>query len=370
MYIGILCTMIDGFGRRGYDNSQEVGLGRALARKGHTVIIYKGVYPEDRADEIGIEERLDIRYIPMEHVGAHGKMNTDLLDIKLDGLFCFSDQQIFLPHVYKWCRHNEVCFIPYVGTAHSLGHNLKSLVMNTIFAMGTLKIYKHVTVVAKTVAAEDELLSLGVSDTKVAPAGLDEAVLKRDFRKYDRDAIRREYGFAPDDVILCNVSGFSPEKRPLELIDIFLKVRGKKKFKLIIVGKGPLEAELHAKISENDLWGEVNVYPEIPYDRMWEIYVMSDYYLNLNKGEIFGMSVMEAVYYCISVAAVKAIGPSTTLKDLRGHKLCDNDDDIARWVLAPYPDRTDLEVSAYKLQKNFSWNKCADTIVDIIKDKQ
>ena len=366
MYIGILCTMINGFGRRGYYNSQEVGLGRTLARMGHTVIIYKGVYPEDRPDEVNIEERLNIRYIPMEHIGAHGKMNTDLLDKDLSGLFCFADQQIFLPHVYKWCRKNKVRFIPYVGTAHSLDHNLKSVITNTLFAMGTLKIYKHEHVVAKTVAAEDELLSLGVCDTTVAPVGLDDAVLKKDFRDYDRDALRRGYGYAPDDVILCNVSRLSPEKRTLELIDIFLKVRGKKKFKLIIVGKGPLEDELRAKISENNLWDEVAVYPEIPYDRMWEIYVMSDYYLNLNKGEIFGMSVMEAVYYCTSVAAIKAIGPSTTLKGLKGHKLCDSDDDIARWVLAPYPDKTDLEVSAYKILRDFNWNKCADTIVDII----
>lgn len=27
MKLGILCTMINGFGRRGYYNSQEVGLG-------------------------------------------------------------------------------------------------------------------------------------------------------------------------------------------------------------------------------------------------------------------------------------------------------------------------------------------------------
>ena len=35
MKLGILCTMINGFGRRGYYNSQEVGLGRALAAMGH-----------------------------------------------------------------------------------------------------------------------------------------------------------------------------------------------------------------------------------------------------------------------------------------------------------------------------------------------
>ena len=65
--------------------------------------------------------------------------------------------------------------------------------------------------------------------------------------------LRKEHGFEADDVILCNVSRLSWEKRPLELIDLFLQVKGKKKFKLIIVGNGPLEEELNEKIRKNGL---------------------------------------------------------------------------------------------------------------------
>ena len=68
---------------------------------------------------------------------------------------------------------------------------------------------------------------------------------------------------------------------------------------------------------------------------MWEIYEMSDYYLNMNKGEIFGMAIMEAVYYKTSVAAIRALGPSVTLKDMKGHKLCENDDEMAEWITGP-----------------------------------
>ena len=51
MKLGILCTMINGFGRRGYYNSQEIGLGRALARKGHEVMIYKGIDPSGKKSD-------------------------------------------------------------------------------------------------------------------------------------------------------------------------------------------------------------------------------------------------------------------------------------------------------------------------------
>ena len=43
MKLGILCTMMKRFGIKGFYNSQEIGLGRALSEMGHTVIIYKGV---------------------------------------------------------------------------------------------------------------------------------------------------------------------------------------------------------------------------------------------------------------------------------------------------------------------------------------
>lgn len=77
-------------------------------------------------------------------------------------------------------------------------------------------------------------------------------------------------------MILCNVSRLSWEKRPLELIDLFLQVKGKKKFKLIIVGNGPLEEELNEKIRKNGLEKEVKIYPNVPYEKMWEIYEMSE----------------------------------------------------------------------------------------------
>ena len=156
--------------------------------------------------------------------------------------------------------------------------------------------------------------------------------------------LRKEHGFEADDVILCNVSRLSWEKRPLELIDLFLQVKGKKKFKLIIVGNGPLEEELNEKIRKNGLEKEVKIYPNVPYEKMWEIYEMSDYYLNMNKGEIFGMAIMEAVYYKTSVAAIRALGPSVTLKDMKGHKLCENDDEMAEWITGPYPsEKWDLQ---------------------------
>lgn len=369
MKLGILCTMINGFGRRGYYNSQEIGLGRALARKGHEVMIYKGIDPSEKEEKVQVEKNLTIWYLPMKHLGAHGFMDCKNLDPQLKALFCFGDQQIFLPHVYRWCRRRRIPFVAYVGTAHSLDSNFKSKVMNALFAAGTLRIYKKNPVLAKTSAAKEELRQLGVPHAVIAPVGLDTAVLKKNIPADEKMRLRKEHGFEADDVILCNVSRLSWEKRPLELIDLFLQVKGKKKFKLIIVGNGPLEEELNEKIRKNGLEKEVKIYPNVPYEKMWEIYEMSDYYLNMNKGEIFGMAIMEAVYYKTSVAAIRALGPSVTLKDMKGHKLCENDDEMAEWITGPYPSEKDLQESFEKMAATFTWDRCADAFLQASSEK-
>lgn len=51
MKLGIICTMINGFGRRGFYNTQEIGLGRELVRQGHAVTIYKCVKKRAQAKQ-------------------------------------------------------------------------------------------------------------------------------------------------------------------------------------------------------------------------------------------------------------------------------------------------------------------------------
>ena len=362
MKLAILCTMMKRFGMKGFYNSQEIGLGRALAELGHTVVIYKGVKDRKQVETVQLGERLTVRYMFMPYFGAHGWMRTGLLDRDLDGLFCFADQQIFLPHVAAWCRRNGVVFVPYVGTTYSLYVNtLRGKVMDTAFACTTLRLYRKIPILAKTEAAKKELENLGVDGSLIslAPVGLDTGVLKQDFLSADRAALRRELGFEEDDVILCNVARLEEDKRPLDLLKVFMDVRGKKKFRLLMVGKGALRQAVDEKIAEYGIEKEVTILPRVPYAEMWKIYTISDYYLNMSEVEIFGMAIMEAVYYRTSVAARRAIGPSLTLKGMRGHRLCDSDAEIEAWITGTYPTQEELKESAEKVVTDFSWKPCA-----------
>ena len=373
MKIGILCTMINGFGRKGFYNIQEIGLGRALARKGHEVKVYKcikkkrGMRPEKAEAEPG----LTVYYLPIGGLGAHGYLRSNVISKELDGLLCFADNQVLLPHIYRFCMKNGICFVPYVGTTFSLHSGLHAKVMDTWFHMGTLKIFKRNTVIAKTETAKRELEALGVDDITIAPVGLDIMVLKSDFRSYDRDRLREVYGYDRDDVVICSVARLEPEKRPLELLEMLYRMKDRKRFRLLLVGEGILRQDVDRKIEEYGMENEVKIFDRVPYGEMWKIYTASDYFVNMNRSEIFGMAVMEAVYYETSVAAIKAPGPSITLDGMEGHCLCRDDQEIEQWLTGKYPPEEVLTESAEKMEKKFSWNRCADTFIAIVeRDKR
>ncbi|MDO4960870.1 MAG: glycosyltransferase [Eubacteriales bacterium] len=372
MNLGIVCTMVNGFGRKGFYNSQEIGLGRALRKLGNEVTIYKCIMKGETPSEETIEDGFSIHYIMMPSVGAHAYLDTHVLDKNLDGILCFADNQWFLPHIYKFCKNNRIAFVPYIGTTFSFYQNtLRGRVSDLIFKNGTLKLYSKIPVLAKTEGAIKELNGLGIKSDNItlAPVGLDEGLLHTDFEDADKAELKKELGFEPDDVVICNVSRLEHEKRPLELLDIFDRIKDKKKFKLIIVGKGSLVDEVKAK-AERIAPGSVRVLSGVPYNEMWKIYTMSDYYVNMSIYEIFGMAIMEAVYYCASVAAITAPGPRITLKDMKGHKICETDEEIEEWLLKDHPDESVLKASSEKMLRDFSWRRCAEAFVGIVNSSK
>lgn len=373
MKLAILCTMVKRFGRKGVYNSQEIGLGRALAALGHTVIIYKGTDDRSQVETLHLEDSLVIHYLYMPHFGAHGYITNHRMETDFDGMLCFSDQQIFIRHVYSFCRRHHIAFVPYIGTTYSLHVNsLRGDVMNRVFAMTTLPLYRRIRLLAKTDSAKRELENLGVpgSSITVAPVGIDAKELKKDYMEADRIALRREYGFEPDDVILCNVARLEPDKRTLDLLRLFSRIRERKKFRLLIVGDGSMREAVIARIRELGIEASVTLLPRVPYQDMWKIYTLSDYYLNLSKTEIFGMAIMEAVFYQTSVAAINALGPSLTLKDMKGHALCQSDEEIERWVLGPYPAQEDLAESSARMIREFSWQRTAQAFLRLVEEER
>ena len=370
MKLGILVTISNGFGKKGFYLSQEIGLGRRLHAGGHEVTVYKCVPHTSPEEWESLDMGLSIHYIPTRSLGVHGYLPAHTIDPGLDALVAFADTQIFLPHIIRFCERNGICFIPYVGLAHSTQRKPRSQLMDAAFAHSTLKHYRNRPVLAKTPTVIRELQALGVKRCRLAPVGLDPVELKVDFRSEDRQALRAEYGYADDDTVVSFVGRLEPEKRPLDCLQIVARLAQRfphRRYRLLVVGDGSQRPAVDRAVADLGLSGMVTIIECIPHEDIWKIHYISDYIVNCCDHEIFGMALMEGVFYESSAAAVHAPGPDFILEGLAGHALCSGADDIERWIAEGNPSPSDLRASSEYLLKRFSWDRCANEIEDIAR---
>lgn len=98
---------------------------------------------------------------------------------------------------------------------------------------------------------------------------------------------------------------------------------------------------------------------------MWQIHYIADYFVNLRSEEIFGMAIMEAVYYKSCVVAIKAPGPNTILESMDGHYLCDKFSEIPLIISKSQINDEYLSQGKTRLQSFFTWKGVYDTIMKV-----
>ena len=150
------------------------------------------------------------------------------------------------------------------------------------------------------------------------------------FEEADKDLLREKEGFGTvghgnadgtgtEDRILLFVGRLNYEKRPLDMFRI-LDMLNEDRYKLIIIGDGILWDEVCAKAREYG--NRVKVHRQIPHDKMWQYYVMSDYFVNLWDREIFGMAITEAIYYMVPSFLISAPGPRVIAAGMDNAFIC------------------------------------------------
>ena len=313
MKIGILQTAYKKASEYGaFYNVQELGLARALASNGIDVVLYKAVDGEDSTIE-EYEGKLTIKLVGVRYIGINGLFDVEKLDRSIDVLVYFCDTQIVVPKVYKWCNDNKVTFLPYIGVIHSHSESfIKRLIMG-IAARKNLAVYKKCQVLAKTPAMKKELENIGCNKVTIFPVGLDETVMTGSSDYGTNGDIGERIHKCVEHILY--VGRMEEEKQPLMMLDIYDELlKHSKNLKLTMIGDGYLyndaKARLDEIISTNNLSkDQAVIIKKVAYKDMPEFYKKADIYVNLNKVEILGMSILEAMYYGSLVVAIDAPGP-------------------------------------------------------------
>ena len=291
---------------------QDEGLAKELIGRGHDVTIHRFV-ADGQSSEDGM-----IRYHKVRHLGNNSIPEVSVLDEKADAIICFSDISIFTYKIADFADANNIIFIPYVGVLTSKSTNAIIRNLMNIVAGRTISLYKNRTVLAKTEKVKDELLSHGVSDVRVANIGID-------FSRLNKDYVKKN-----DICTVLMVGRLEEDRTPMGAADIIGNIYSRTTdVRFIIVGDGSLKMSIFDKIKEKtgqdviacslediDKAGPgIYSIPKVPNDLMYKVYEFSDFYINLNVNEIFGMSLLEAMYYENVPYAIHAPGPDDIIDE-------------------------------------------------------
>lgn len=366
MKIGIIVLSVGSFGTKGFYNLQEVGLAKALDAYGNKVQVYKPVPKSEKETT----ERIDgtknglISYLPSKQIGSNGVPDLAKLDTRLDALICFSDTQIMLPNVFRWAQKYKIPFFPYIGVVEShSNHWVKKTLIDFLFRRN-VAVYKKCHCLAKTVSVRDYLKTRNVSHTTVVPVGLDTDLLHDQNEAVCAADLKRKHGYQEADKIILFIGRLIDEKQPVRMIELFSEIVKKDaSYRLLMVGKGELKEAVEERIAKYKLQDRVKTMASIPNSEIWELYQLADAFVNLNQQEIFGMAILEAMYYGCKVVAWRAPGPDMIIENGRSGWLAESEEEIIQKVLENKPLGTEAH---QRVVHAFTWEGSAKKILSVI----
>ncbi len=129
-----------------------------------------------------------------------------------------------------------------------------------------------------------------------------------------RPSLRESFGIARDaGPVILSVSRLAESKQPMVLLEAFRKVRADTRCALLLVGSGPLEQELRARV-DRDRIPDVYFAGFLNRSQVTSAYAAADIFALLSGwGETFGIAVAEAMHFGLALLLSDRVGSAPDL---------------------------------------------------------
>lgn len=346
-------------------NCQEIGLAKSLSAMGHEVYVLMAGSKFTR-DVTGNDNPVTVYTLPFKSINQALSLFQGWKSI-LSGL----DPDIIQIHefgmlmsylVVNWAKKRNIPTVliqgPYEPTRKPLFKQLEVMFNKTF---GKYILNNVAGIGCKTIRASEYIYSYSERNTMITPVGLD---VERFATATDRDW-RKDLNIQNKKVLLY-VGKLEPRRNPLFLVEIAKNLPSD--YVMLIAGDGPQfeSAQEQAKGYERIIF-----LGKLTQQLLPSLYRQSDLFLLASDYEIFGMVIMEAMYFGVPVISSDTAGAETLISNW-DDGIIEKKMDVDIWVkdlCSLLNDKTRYaqiaEHAAKKAENHFPWKFAVLKFIDL-----
>lgn len=351
-------------------NNQELGLAKALVDRGYRVTLIFSNKEKGKTTVIHNGHEIKIYFLPYVSlklafsysIGLKKllqSMNIDILHLQGVGILM---SYIALKWAKKWNLKTVIVQGNYELTRKKIPHILEKFFMKTC---GTY-ILKNVDAVGvKTLFAQNFLKEYYNREMFVTPIGLDQTK----FQDGLEISYRKKLGIENKKVLLY-IGNFEARRNVYFLIDVLKKLPSE--YVLIMAGKGVLFDDVKKKIERDQLQERCLLLGSLSQNELPSLYRESDLFLLATNYEIYGMVILESMYFGTPVLTTISAG-SQMLIDDDVDGFLQNELDASLWTkkINTIFEQNRIEVAGVKakekIEHQFLWNKTVDGFIEMYR---
>ena len=381
MRILIIRTFPDILDWRSY-NVQEIGLARALVRRGHKcdIALYNG-RNQDSTETYAFEEEGKTYSFFIYKCKGYSFLKNGVMPKVKKLIYQYDVIQV---HEYDqllswWLYTREyVPTVIYHGPyyhPYTKGYNLKCMIFDAIFLHG--KNYREVRALTKSELAADFLKNKGFKNVVSVGVGLNTDNFQTGEAKYDNE----KNDSANDERSLLYVGKIEDRRNVYFLVEVFRVLKKRcENIRLILVGDGePEYVNRFLKSIANEIEEKKIIYiPKASQKELADIYRKSDIFIFTSNYEIFGMVLLEAMYFGLPVFSSENGGSSTLIQnDKNGYIFKDfQAKEWADWISRVIQDKEKMqqlgENAKMTIEEGYTWERLAEKFereyIQVIED--
>ncbi len=300
-------------------NSQEIGLARGLSLLGIDVDVFVAGNSSEVSTRVvsslghGRVRLIEVPFfkIPAIDHALYPKLAKLLKTGNYNFIQVNEENELTSFYVARLARLQGIPVVVYQGMYEPLSGRLRAAFQKCYDRLLLPSFRRYVTVaLAKTSRARQHLERKGFTRTRVVPVGLDPLPFAE---RIDRDW-RLDLDIPGNSPILLYV-GIFEKRRNVDFMVNLAKALSDQEVALVMAGTGPEHARIADRIKKEAI-RNVKLTGPVAQKSLPSLYEQSSLFLLPSNYEIYGMVVLEAMYFGLPVISTRTAGP----EEIIGHE--------------------------------------------------